>query len=168
MASGDANKMKQLTKITLLTLVGTVLFVYLLVKLFTSGSGIDTASPTMTSEAVSARLQPVGQIKIVEAGPPGSKSGKAIYESVCFSCHATGAANSPKFADNAAWSTRIAKGYDALVKTAISGLNAMPARGGAPDLTDDEIRRAVAYISNAAGAKFREPPAPVIASAPAN
>lgn len=157
MASGETNKTKHLTGIILAALIGIPLFFYLATKLFTSGTTIDTASPAMTQEAIAARLQPVGQIKVMEGGAPGSRSGKAVYEAVCFSCHATGAANSPKFSDASAWGARLAKGYDALVKSALNGLNAMPARGGAPDLTDDEIKRAVAYMGNAVGAKFQEP-----------
>ncbi len=165
MASGDTSKTKKLTGIILAALIGTPLFFYLLIKLFTSGTGIDTASPTMTQEAIAARLQPVGQIKVMEGGAPGSRNGKAVYEAVCFSCHATGAANSPKLSDVSAWGPRIAKGYEALVKSVLNGLNAMPARGGAPDLTDDEIKRAVAYMGNAAGAKFQEPAVVATASA---
>ncbi len=152
-----ASKAKQVTGIILAALIGIPLFFFLLIKLFTSGAGIDAASPTMTQEAIAARLQPVGQTLIVEGGAAGSRSGKAVYDAVCFSCHATGAANSPKFADTAAWSARIAKGYDALIKSALNGLNAMPARGGSPDLTDDEVKRAVAYMANAGGAKFEAP-----------
>lgn len=156
-----ASKGKQVTGIILATLIGVPLFGFLLIKLFTSGSGIEPASPTMTHEAIAARLQTVGQVKVSEGGAPGSRSGKAVYEAICFSCHATGAANSPKFADASAWTARIAKGFDAMTKSAINGLNAMPARGGSPDLTDDEVKRAVAYIANAAGAKFQEPVAAV-------
>ncbi len=152
-----ASKTRQVTGIILAALIGVPLFFYLLIKLFTSGSGIDTGSSTMTQEAISARLQPVGQVMLVEGGAAGSRSGKAVYEAVCFSCHATGAAGSPKFADTGAWSARLAKGYDTLVKSVVNGLNAMPARGGSPDLTDDEIKRAVAYMGNAAGGKFTEP-----------
>lgn len=155
--ANHTSKTKSLTGIILATLIGVCLLVFLLFKLFTSGSRIDTASPTMTNEAIAARLQPVGQVKIVNGGAPGSRTGKAIYESICFSCHATGVANSPKFSDSAVWAPRIAKGYEALVKSALGGFNAMPARGGSPDLTDDEVRRAVAYIANAGGAKFVEP-----------
>lgn len=34
----------------------------------------------------------------------------------------------------------------------------MPPRGGASDLTDTEVSRAVAYLANLAGASFTEPP----------
>ena len=37
----------------------------------------------------------------------------------------------------------------------------MPPRGGAADLSDVEIERAVVYMANAAGAKFKEPAAKV-------
>jgi cytochrome c5 len=45
----------------------------------------------------------------------------------------------------------------------------MPARGGNPALTDIEMSRAVAYLANSAGAKFKEPPvaAPAAPAAPA-
>jgi cytochrome c5 len=45
----------------------------------------------------------------------------------------------------------------------------MPAKGGAADLSDDEIKRAVAYMANKAGANFKAPEAkaPAAAGAPA-
>jgi cytochrome c5 len=36
---------------------------------------------------------------------------------------------------------RLAQGYDGLVKSAAAGKNAMPPKGGAADLTDDELKR---------------------------
>ena len=56
------------------------------------------------------------------------------------------------------WAPRIAQGYEALVQSAINGKNQMPARGGASDLTDDEVARAVAYLANQSGADFEAPP----------
>ncbi|MCB1913168.1 MAG: cytochrome c5 family protein, partial [Rhodocyclaceae bacterium] len=75
----------------------------------------------------------------------------------CGACHASGALNAPKTGDAAAWGPRIALGFDAVVKSAINGKNQMPPKGGAADLTDTEVARAVAYLGNQAGAKFTEP-----------
>lgn len=50
-------------------------------------------------------------------------------------------------------------GYEGLLKSALVGKNAMPPRGGNPDLDDVEVGRAIVYMANAAGAKFKEPEA---------
>ncbi|MGL6041431.1 MAG: c-type cytochrome, partial [Deefgea sp.] len=157
MGGSSASAFKSAIGIILTALIGVPLFAYLAIKLATSGMSTDVTSSTMTKEAVAARLQPVAVVKIVDGGPPGSKSGKAVYESVCMSCHDAGLAGAPKFADVGAWAGRIGQGFETLVKHAIVGFNAMPAKGGAADLTDDEVKRAVAYMGNAAGAKFEEP-----------
>lgn len=60
--------------------------------------------------------------------------------------------------DNAAWAPRLGLGLDGLTKSAIAGKNAMPARGGGADLTDEEIARAIAFMANKSGASFKEPP----------
>jgi len=46
------------------------------------------------------------------------------------------------------------------VQVALKGEGAMPPRGGASDLSDLEVERAVVYMANAGGAKFKEPAAP--------
>jgi cytochrome c5 len=51
----------------------------------------------------------------------------------------------------------LAKGQDAVVKNAINGLNAMPAKGGNADLDDVEVARAVVFMANQSGGKFKEP-----------
>ena len=50
--------------------------------------------------------------------------------------------------------------YDTLLKHAIEGIRAMPAKGGNPDLDDVEVARTVVYIANKSGAKFKEPDVP--------
>jgi cytochrome c5 len=89
--------------------------------------------------------------------PKVLQSGAAVYTAVCAACHTTGAAGAPKLGDAASWSARLAKGYDTLVKHAIQGIGAMPAKGGNPDLDDVEVARAVVYMANQSGAKFKEP-----------
>ncbi|QDQ29232.1 cytochrome c5 family protein [Chitinimonas arctica] len=149
---------KALIGIVLAAIVGIPVFILLVIQLATGGMKNNAASPSMTNEAVLARIQPIGLAKLDDSGPPGSRNGKAVYESVCMSCHAAGLAGSPKFADAGAWGARISKGFATLVEHANKGLGAMPAKGGAADLTDDEVARAVAYMGNAVGAKFTEPP----------
>jgi cytochrome c5 len=86
-----------------------------------------------------------------------SKSGEAVYEQVCKACHATGEAGAPRFGDRAAWKPLIAEGQAMLFRASIRGIRKMPARGGRPDLADVEVKRAVVYMANAAGAKWTEP-----------
>ena len=74
------------------------------------------------------------------------RDGATIYTTLCSACHATGVAGAPKTGDKAAWAPRIATGSAALLKSATEGKNAMPARGGAADLTDAELKAAVDYL----------------------
>jgi cytochrome c5 len=88
-----------------------------------------------------------------------------VFQTVCTACHSTGVAKAPKFGDKKDWAPRIRTGQKALVQVALKGEGAMPPRGGASDLTDLEVERAVVYMANAGGAKFKEPAAPAAAPA---
>src|SRR6185503_1621592 len=96
--------------------------------------------------------------------PKVLQSGQAVYNAVCVACHGTGAAGAPKAGDAGAWSARLAQGYDTLVQHAVQGIRAMPPKGGNPDLDDVEVARAVVYMANQSGAKFKEPEAPAAAA----
>ncbi|RPH44063.1 MAG: cytochrome c5 family protein [Burkholderiales bacterium] len=85
------------------------------------------------------------------------RSGAEVYELVCTTCHEAGVAGAPKRGDVKAWKPLIAEGQASLSRTAIKGIRGMPAKGGRPDLSDLEVRRAVAYLANASGAKWAEP-----------
>ena len=152
----------------LVIVIGIILLVTFVTNNRLSGSG----SAGQSSEAVAARIQPVAEqgfaLKDINA-PKVLQAGQAVYTAVCAACHATGAAGAPKVGDNGAWGARIAQGYETLVQHAIQGIRAMPAKGGNPDLDDIEVARAVAYMGNQSGAKFKEPeaPAPATAAAPA-
>ncbi|OQX01146.1 MAG: hypothetical protein BWK73_47050 [Thiothrix lacustris] len=72
--------------------------------------------------------------------------GEKIYNGLCMSCHAAGIAGSPKLGDKAAWEPRIATGIEALYASSLKGKGAMPAKGGNPALSDDEVKAAVDYM----------------------
>lgn len=161
---------KQLIAAILAGFLVPIIAIILLVQYVASDSKVGAGSGGQTPEAVAERLAPVADqgftLKDVNA-PRVLQTGEAVYKSACMACHDTGAAGAPKFGDAGAWSARIAQGYDTLLKNAIAGLRGMPAKGGNPDLDDVEVARAVVYMTNKSGAKFKEPEAPAAAAAPA-
>jgi cytochrome c5 len=80
------------------------------------------------------------------AATPQKADGKAVYDKVCFACHQTSVANSPKLGDQAAWAPRIKTGMDSLVQSVIKGKGAMPPKAGNPALSEQEIRAAVDFM----------------------
>jgi cytochrome c5 len=129
-----------------------------------SGAGTEALEP----QAVAARIQPVGAVVIKVAGVPGAlRSGEEVFTAVCTACHTAGALGAPKFGDVEAWAPRIAKGYDALLVSALKGKGNMTAQGGG-EYADTEVGRAVVYMANKAGAKFDEPKAPAAAASAAS
>jgi cytochrome c5 len=97
----------------------------------------------------------VPMVASAQAAEP--RSGQAVYESVCRTCHEAGVDKAPKFGDAAAWKPLIREGQAMLSRTAIKGIRKMPPKGGDPSLSELEVRRAVAYLANAGGAKWSEP-----------
>jgi cytochrome c5 len=149
----------------LVIVIGIILLVTFVTNTKLEGAG----SNSQSAAAVNARLRPVAEegFTLRDANAPKVlQAGETVYTAVCAACHTSGAAGAPKMGDTGAWGARLAKGYDTLVKHAIEGFNAMPAKGGNPDLDDIEVARAVVYMSNKGGATFKEPAAPA-APAPA-
>jgi len=119
------------------------------------GEQTDTNTTAAQDAEVKARIQPYGVSLAVDPNVPHvDREGEVIYTEVCASCHGSGALGSPKFKDAGAWAKRNAQGYPLLLTHALKGFNKMPARGGDPDLTDQEVANAVVYMTNEAGAKF--------------
>ena len=79
--------------------------------------------------------------------------GEAVYKKACTTCHATGLAGAPKLGDAADWGPRIAQGEALLLEHAIKGFTGkkglMPPKGGFVNLSDDEVRAAIAYMTTA-------------------
>jgi len=87
------------------------------------------------------------------------KSGKQVYNEVCFACHDTGVAHAPKFRNKADWAPLIEEGQGILTAHAWVGVRAMPAKGGKPELRLAEFARAVAYMASESGGNWKDPDA---------
>jgi len=155
----------------LVIVLGIILLVTFVTSTATTGAGTDGQS----AEAISNRIRPVSEegFTLVDANAPRVlQAGGAVYAATCAACHDSGMAGAPKTGDNGAWGARLAQGYDTLLKHAIEGIRAMPAKGGNPDLDNLEVERAVVFMTNKSGASFKEPaepaPAPAAAEAPAD
>lgn len=143
----------------LVIVIGIILLVSFVTDTHTAGAGTESQS----AAAVNARIAPVAAegFTLRDANAPKVlQSAEAVYTAVCAACHTGGLAGAPKITDTAAWGPRIQQGYDTLLKHAIEGIRAMPAKGGNPDLDDVEVARAVVYMANQSGAAFKEPALP--------
>ncbi len=110
---------------------------------------IDT---TAQVAAVEANLAPIGKVNAVDKSiVKEARSGEAVYTAACAACHTSGVLNAPKIDDKGAWDARVANGLDGLMKNAVNGLNSMPARGGDPSITDEELTNAIVYMTGKAG-----------------
>ena len=95
----------------------------------------------------------------VSAPPDPLKSGKQVYNEVCFACHKTGVAHAPRFGNKADWAPLIEEGQGILTAHAWVGVRAMPAKGDKPELRLAEFARAVAYMASEAGGNWKDPDA---------
>lgn len=109
---------------------------------------------SMTAEDVAERIKPVaeeyvGEAPAVVAAPVVEASaggGEQIVTQACALCHGTGMMSAPRLGNADDWAPRLEKGVDAIYSNAINGLNMMPARGGRPDLSDDDVKSAVDHM----------------------
>lgn len=104
----------------------------------------DRSSGDPAAEAARpAYLEPV-------EGDPALARGQAVWIENCRRCHATGLSGAPIIATEA-WGPRAAKGLGTLFAHALHGFEGptgtqMPARGGNPDLADDDVKAAVRFM----------------------
>lgn len=105
----------------------------------------EDAAPATAAPAAPAVVAPAAEPVVAE-----NTKGKSVFNGTCAMCHGVGAAGAPKPGDKADWGPRIAQGMDVLYKHAIEGFTgakgAMPARGGAATLPDDDVKAAVNYM----------------------
>lgn len=165
---GPVKTPKQLVLAVFFSFVIPITVIILLAVFVTSAYKPSAGSDGLTPEAIDRRIHPVGRVVVKDLSDPSAlANGETVFKGQCIACHGTGAAGAPKIADAAAWTPRLAQGYQTLVTSAIRGKGAMPPQAGG-DYTDLEVARAVVYMANASGGKLEEPKsAPVIAGAPA-
>ena len=160
---------EQLIVVVVLGFVVPVLLVALVAYLVVTGG--KTSNPSaLEASAVAARIKPVAEVAMAESGGGAAKAaqaGEQVVQKYCAACHATGAAGAPKIGDKGTWAKPVGSGLDQMLKIAITGKGAMPARGGVPDLSDDELARAIVHMANLSGGKLKEPAVPKGAAPPA-
>lgn len=88
---------------------------------------------------------------------PEIDMGRGIYAEYCRHCHGRTQTGAPRVGDAAAWKDRVKQGMDTLIAHAVRGYDGksgpMPARGGYPELDDEEVAAAVAYMVRESGEK---------------
>ncbi|ORU89998.1 MAG: cytochrome c, class I [Cycloclasticus sp. symbiont of Poecilosclerida sp. M] len=112
-------------------------------------------------ERIIKRIKPIGQVATTEmeaaldnpvpdepevSVASGPMTGEQVYNNACMACHATGAAGAPKVGDIPAWAPRIVQGDSVLLSHAIKGFKGMPPRGGAAQLSDENVKSAVEFM----------------------
>jgi cytochrome c5 len=110
-------------------------------KLETTDLEIKRAITYMVNESGGKWVEPADRTR---AAMP--RTGEEIVKARCSECHQTGRNGAPAIGDNKAWVNRAKAGYDGLVQSALRGHGGMPARGGMAELTDSEVKSAVAYM----------------------
>ena len=154
---------KQLAIVVVLAFAVPIALIGLVSQLVT---GLRPSGSMEAETGVLNRIKPVGEVTLGEATvPKGDMTGEQVYQAVCKTCHEAGLTGAPKIGDKALWAPRIKQGVDALYASAIKGKNAMPPKGGSPDLADVEVQRAVVFMTNRSGASFKEPPAATASAA---
>jgi cytochrome c5 len=148
------------TALGVLAALFAITFGIIVVAGLMSGGGSKKADPEQTKK-LQARLAPVGKVitdpaMLVKASTNANRTPLAadeVFAQVCSACHVAGVLCAPKIGDKAEWSKRKAAdgGVAGLAANAIKGRGQMPAKGGNPDLTEDEIKQTVELMLKKTG-----------------
>ncbi len=140
--------------VSALTLLATVLF--LVAALIGVISRVPPDDGSRKGVAVIERIKPVARVAIAVPKPAGAEiklTGQEVYNKVCVACHAAGVLGAPKVGAKELWEPRLAQGLTGLVNNAVTGIRAMPAKGGNPSLTEANIHDAIVYMLDETGLK---------------
>ncbi|MBW8189924.1 c-type cytochrome [Neiella marina] len=122
---------------------------WLLAALSLSVSAAAIAATDKEAQIVE-RIKPVGDVYLagdepVNTAPAGPRSGDQVYNAVCIACHSGAIPGAPVKGNADEWAPRLEKGLDALVSSAMNGLNAMPPQSAMA--SEEEIRAAIEFMS---------------------
>lgn len=111
------------------------------------------SSTAAASEAASAPSDAVPQVDAAAV--------QDMFQTSCSACHGAASAVpfAPKITKNEDWAARIKQGKETLFKHAIEGFTnpkggVMPPKGGAAQLSDEQVKAIVIYMANQSGGKF--------------
>ena len=119
-----------------------------------SACGPDTSSDTSGTQSESSPDTAMVASTADNSGATGAAfkpatldmPGRPIWEANCKVCHGTGLAGAPVIGDKDAWGKRLPRGKDEFYEHALNGWGDMPARGGNPNLTDEQVTQAVDFM----------------------
>ncbi|PWF46727.1 c-type cytochrome [Massilia glaciei] len=104
------------------------------------------ADPAAVVVVAPVVAEPAAAPVVVAASAADLAIGEKVYGTSCVSCHGAAVLGAPKLGDKPSWTPRIAKGADALYKSAVEGIKMMPPRGGNAALKDEELKAAVDFM----------------------
>ena len=120
---------------------------------------LGTNANHLSEESLLDRVGPVGSLNVGEvpaapapaaAADDGPVDGASVYASACAACHDAGIGGAPTTGAAEDWVARISQGLDTLVSHAIEGFQGdagvMPAKGGNPALSDEQVTAAVEHM----------------------
>ena len=148
-----------------LVVVALILFTFTIAFIARSVGQKDDADIPSRTATTEERIKPVAsaytgedgaaaiQEAAVEAAPAqatvafdGSLDGEMIYGAVCAACHTAAVLGAPQ-PGSAEMAKRAETGMDAMMQNALNGLNnTMPARGGRPDLSDEQVQAVIEFM----------------------
>jgi cytochrome c5 len=158
---------------TFLLVIGGLIAIAVVIFIFARSVGGSTQIEVNTADAriqntIAGRIKPVGRVlemggaeleaaaaAAAAAAAPAARAepltGPEVYAGACVACHAPpGVGGAPPLGDKAQWGPRIAQGIETLYMHALNGFQGtkgiMPAKGGRPDLSDDEIKAGVDHL----------------------
>lgn len=154
----DRAFMRQFSGVIAAFVVLTIVLIFVARGMQPESEGVDSAKAVLAEE----RIAPVGAVRYGEEGAAALAEaqaaaatapaedvvvdGPSVYNGLCAACHESGAAGAPVRGSEQFAARLDEKGIDMLISNAINGINAMPARGGNPALTDEQVTAAVEYM----------------------